>query len=60
MGIGLYNPLTKLHVIGEGKFTDSVQVGTPGRSRCNTTGDVGKIIVASYCSATNIKSTAFL
>jgi len=50
VGIGTSSPLANLHVVGNGKFTNSVQVGAPETSRCSTTADAGKITYTTQCS----------
>ena len=60
MGIGTATPTAKLHVRGEGKFTQSVQVGSGESNRCTTIADAGKIVIYTYCSATDIMTTQFL
>ncbi|MEI6775213.1 MAG: hypothetical protein WCL18_11030 [bacterium] len=37
-------------MVGNGKFTNSVQVGAPETSRCSTTADAGKITYTTQCS----------
>lgn len=49
VGIGTTSPVAKLHVVGRGKFTNSVQVGSPETNRCNVSSDAGKMIYEVWC-----------
>ena len=60
IGIGTTNPVAPLHVIGRGKFTNSVQVGSPETNRCSTPADKGKIVYTSICYNTSSSVSVFL
>ena len=60
VGIGTESPTARFHVVGNGKFTNSVQVGSWETSRCSSTDDVGKIIYKTQCVSACTKGAALL